>query len=69
MGVLTHLDFFKENKQKRNNRKILKKRFAQEVGEGYKLFYLSGIKNGHYIRNDVFHILIKLEILIIYTDH
>lgn len=53
MGILTHLDFFKENKQKRNNRKSLKKRFAQEVGESYKLFYLSGIKNGYYIRLEV----------------
>ena len=54
MGVLTHLDFFKENKQKRDAKKTLKKRFAQEVGENFKLFYLSGIKNEYYIKLEVF---------------
>ena len=54
MGVLTHLDFFKENKQKRAAKKTLKKRFAQEVGENFKLFYLSGIKNEYYIKLEVY---------------
>jgi ribosome biogenesis protein BMS1 len=53
MGVLTHLDFFKENKQKRNTRKIMKKRFAQEVGENFKLFYLQGLKYDLYHKADV----------------
>jgi ribosome biogenesis protein BMS1 len=43
MGVLTHIDFFKDNKQLRKTRKKYKKRFEYEVGGGYKLFYLSGL--------------------------
>jgi len=50
MGVLTHLDFFKDGKQLRRTRKQYKKRFGYEVGEGYKLFYLTGMKNGMYMK-------------------
>jgi ribosome biogenesis protein BMS1 len=53
MGVLTHLDFFKENKSKRNTRKALKRRFAQEVGENFKLFHLQGLKYDLYHKADV----------------
>ncbi len=53
MGVLTHLDFFKENKQKRNTRKAMKRRFAQEVGENFKLFHLQGLKYDLYHKADV----------------
>jgi len=53
MGVLTHLDFFKENKQKRVTTKALKKRFTQEIGDNFKLFYLSGLKYDLYHKNDV----------------
>jgi ribosome biogenesis protein BMS1 len=41
MGVLTHLDEFKENKALRKIKKAMKKRFWTEVYEGAKLFYLS----------------------------
>ena len=58
MGVLTHLDFFKENKQLRKTKKQLKKRFTYETGEEYKLFYLSGLKTfctaGSQIRGDMY---------------
>lgn len=57
MGVMTHLDFFKENKQQRKTKKNLKKRFAFEVGDDYKLFYLSGIKNELYPKLEVSSIL------------
>jgi len=53
MGVLTHLDFFKENKQLRKTKKKLKKRFTYETGEEYKLFYLSGLKNELYPQLEV----------------
>lgn len=56
MGVLTHLDFFKENKQLRKTKKKLKKRFTYETGEDYKLFYLSGLKNGLYPQMEVNYI-------------
>ena len=48
MGVLTHMDFFKESKQTRKTRKKYKKRFQFEAGDEYKLFYLSGINYGEY---------------------
>ena len=54
MGVLTHLDFFKENKQMRKMKKNVKKRFGVEVNPETKLFYLSGIKNDYYLKRDVF---------------
>jgi len=50
MGVLTHIDFFKDGKMFRKSRKMYKKRFEYEVGEGYKLFYLSALKNGLYLK-------------------
>ena len=43
MGVLTHLDFFKDNKQLRGQKKIIKERFRKEVGDG-KLFWFTGVQ-------------------------
>ncbi|KAI9015835.1 hypothetical protein CLU79DRAFT_764928 [Phycomyces nitens] len=48
MGVLTHLDKFRNNKALRLTKKKLKHRFWTEIYEGAKLFYLSGIINGKY---------------------
>jgi ribosome biogenesis protein BMS1 len=48
MGVLSHLDFFKESSSMRKVKKGLKKRFQYEVGGDYKLFYLSGLRNELY---------------------
>ncbi len=63
MGVLTHLDFFKENKQLRKTKKQLKKRFMYETGQDYKLFYLSGIKYETYPQMEVcYEKLIKILI-------
>ena len=45
MGVLTHLDYFKLNKQLRKTKKKMKKRFWKEVYDGAKLFYLSGLSS------------------------
>lgn len=41
MGVLTHLDYFKENKQLKKIKKKFKKRFEYEVGGNSKLFDMS----------------------------
>jgi ribosome biogenesis protein BMS1 len=41
MGVLTHLDYFKENKQLKKAKKKFKQRFEYEVGGNNKLFSLS----------------------------
>lgn len=62
MGVLTHLDFFKENKQLRKTKKSLKKRFMYETGQDYKLFYLSGIKYDMYPQMEVFRLNFNLII-------
>ena len=42
MGVLTHLDYFRENKMLRRTKKRMKRRFWREVYDGAKLFYFSG---------------------------
>jgi ribosome biogenesis protein BMS1 len=42
MGILTHLDYFRENKAMRKTKKKMKKRFWKEVYDGAKLFYFSG---------------------------
>jgi len=44
MGVLTHMDFYKQSSSSRKVKKGLKKRFEYEVGKDNKLFYLSGLK-------------------------
>ncbi|KAM6106101.1 LOW QUALITY PROTEIN: ribosome biogenesis protein BMS1 homolog [Pterocles gutturalis] len=52
MGVLTHLDTFKNNKQLKNKKK-LKHRFWTEVYPGAKLFYLSGMVHGEYQKQEI----------------
>ncbi|XP_074596154.1 ribosome biogenesis protein BMS1 homolog [Brevipalpus obovatus] len=53
MGVLTHLDVFKNKKKLKNTKKRLKHRFWTEVYQGAKLFYLSGMVKGEYLKNEV----------------
>lgn len=53
MGILTHLDMIKNNKTLKNTKKTLKHRFWTEVYPGAKLFYLSGILHGEYLRNEI----------------
>lgn len=53
MGVLSHLDMLKNNKTLKRTKKLLKHRFWTEVYAGAKLFYLSGIQRGEYLRNEV----------------
>lgn len=53
MGILTHLDMIKNNKTLKNVKKTLKHRFWTEVYPGAKLFYLSGILHGEYLRNEI----------------
>jgi len=43
MGLLTHLDFFKDNKSLRKTKKKYKQRLMIETGKESKLFYFSGI--------------------------
>ncbi|KAI5637648.1 hypothetical protein NE865_09631 [Phthorimaea operculella] len=53
MGVLTHLDMIKNAKTLKATKKTLKHRFWTEVYPGAKLFYLSGIVHGEYLRNEI----------------
>jgi ribosome biogenesis protein BMS1 len=53
LGVLTHLDTFKNSKRLRKTKKQLKQRFWTEIYQGAKLFYLSGLMNGKYPKTDM----------------
>lgn len=53
MGVLTHLDGFTDVKALKKTKKALKHRFWTEIYQGAKLFYLSGIKHGKYLKREV----------------
>ncbi|KAJ7542996.1 hypothetical protein O6H91_09G021300 [Diphasiastrum complanatum] len=53
MGVLTHLDQFKDAKRLRKTKKRLKNRFWTEIYDGAKLFYLSGLIYGKYPKREV----------------
>ncbi|XP_062831924.1 ribosome biogenesis protein BMS1 homolog [Anolis carolinensis] len=53
MGILTHLDTFKNNKQLKKTKKRLKHRFWTEVYQGAKLFYLSGMVHGEYQKQEI----------------
>lgn len=46
LGVLSHLDAFKDVQKLKDVKKRLKQRFWTELFQGAKLFYLSGILNG-----------------------
>ncbi|KAK7257890.1 hypothetical protein RIF29_32200 [Crotalaria pallida] len=53
MGVLTHLDKFKDPKKLRKTKQRLKHRFWTEIYDGAKLFYLSGLIHGKYVKREV----------------
>ncbi|XP_069024656.1 ribosome biogenesis protein BMS1 homolog isoform X1 [Embiotoca jacksoni] len=74
MGVLTHLDSFKNNKVLRKMKKNLKHRFWTEVYQGAKLFYLSGMVYGEYQTQEVknlgrFISVMKFRPLVWQTSH
>lgn len=57
MGVMTHLDGFKDSKRLKKTKKRLKQRFWSEVYDGAKLFYLSGLGAGdRYPRREVLNL-------------
>ncbi|XP_062859134.1 ribosome biogenesis protein BMS1 homolog [Trichomycterus rosablanca] len=74
MGVLTHLDSFKNNKSLNKTKKRLKHRFWTEVYQGAKLFYLSGMVYGEYQTQEVknlgrFISVMKFRPLVWQTSH
>uniref|UniRef100_A0A671NIZ7 Ribosome biogenesis protein BMS1 homolog n=1 Tax=Sinocyclocheilus anshuiensis TaxID=1608454 RepID=A0A671NIZ7_9TELE len=74
MGVLTHLDTFKNNTTLSKTKKRLKHRFWTEVYQGAKLFYLSGMVYGEYQTQEVknlgrFISVMKFRPLVWRTSH
>ncbi|KAK2999885.1 hypothetical protein RJ639_023051 [Escallonia herrerae] len=53
MGVLTHLDKFKDVKKLKKTKQRLKHRFWTEIYDGAKLFYLSGLIHGKYHKREI----------------
>ncbi|XWS65677.1 hypothetical protein CRYUN_Cryun05aG0133900 [Craigia yunnanensis] len=53
MGVLSHLDKFKDVKKLKKTKQRLKHRFWTEIYDGAKLFYLSGLINGKYPKREI----------------
>jgi ribosome biogenesis protein BMS1 len=53
MGILNHLDFYKDSKQLRKTRKKYKKRFEYEVGGNSKLFHIVGCSGDLYPKRDI----------------
>lgn len=56
MGVLTHLDKFKDATKLKKIKKQLKHRFWTEIYQGAKLFYFSGIRHGKYPKREVLNL-------------
>ncbi|RKP11531.1 NUC121 domain-containing protein [Piptocephalis cylindrospora] len=56
IGVLTHLDRFKNGAALTATKKRLKQRFWTEIYQGAKLFYLSGVINGRYPNQEVMNL-------------
>lgn len=63
MGVLSHLDGFKDSKALRNRKKVLKQRFWTELYQGAKLFFLSGLVHGKYLPRDVLNLTRFLSVV------
>lgn len=53
IGVFTHLDQFRTQKNLRKTKKLLKHRFWTEIYDGAKMFYFSGCVNGKYLKHEV----------------
>ncbi|VDN05911.1 unnamed protein product, partial [Thelazia callipaeda] len=53
MGILSHLDVIKKKEKVKHAKKLLKHRFWTEVYQGAKLFYLSGLINEQYLKNEI----------------
>ncbi|EQC29581.1 hypothetical protein SDRG_12590 [Saprolegnia diclina VS20] len=60
MGILTHLDKFKNNKSLRQTKKRLKSRFWTEIYQGAKLFYFSGIVSNKYPKGEINNMMLYI---------
>ncbi|XP_059163820.1 ribosome biogenesis protein BMS1 homolog [Physella acuta] len=74
MGVLNHLDMYKDSKAVRKRKKQLKNRFEVELYKGARLFYLSMLVNGEYLQNEIHNLcrfisVMKITPLVWRTNH
>ncbi|MCL7025884.1 hypothetical protein MKW94_018864, partial [Papaver nudicaule] len=63
VGVLTHLDDFKDVKELKKTKDRLKHRFWTETHDGAKLFYLSGFTHGRYAKREVHNLARFISVL------
>ncbi|KAL7488232.1 hypothetical protein ACHAW6_013816 [Cyclotella cf. meneghiniana] len=61
MGIFTHLDQFRTQKNLRKTKKALKHRFWTEIYDGAKMFYFSGCVNGKYLKQEVKQLTLLLS--------
>lgn len=61
LGVFTHLDQFRTQKNLRKTKKLLKHRFWTEIYEGAKMFYFSGCVNGKFLKHEVKQLSLLLQ--------
>ena len=64
LGVATHMDYLKENKQKKKMKKDLRKRFEIEVPPESKLFFVKNMKKGLYDFKDIHNLSRFLSVII-----
>ena len=64
LGVATHLDYIKDNKQKKKMKKELRKRFEIEVPPESKLFFIKGMKNNLYDFRDIHNLTRFVSVII-----
>ncbi len=61
MGVLTHMDGYRSHKTLANVKKTIKHRFWTEIFNGAKLFYMSGLMNGTFLKREVHNLSLYLS--------
>ena len=64
LGVATHMDFFRENKQKKKMQKELRKRFEIEVPPESKLFFIKSLSKGLYDFRDIHNLSRFISVII-----
>ncbi|KAK3021688.1 hypothetical protein RJ639_045780, partial [Escallonia herrerae] len=67
MGVLTHLDKFKDVKKLKKTKQRLKHRFWTEIYDGAKLFYLSGLIHGKYHKREIHNLARFISVMKFHT--
>ena len=64
MGVMTHIDTYKDNKKLKKMKKFFKRRFGDETTPEAKLFFTGGFKNKQYLHQDVNNIARFLSVIL-----